>query len=148
MTILRILSILPILLLTGCETTDTDTDTDDTPEPLAIIGSYNDDFGGTHAITADTWTQGGFGSDSVFHISQYDNAALYAIAENDAANEYNASLWSRFDWTIDADSKLWFCQSSFDSADEGAAVAVAPADASDLTTGCGGFGWSGMAAAR
>lgn len=129
------------LVLAACS--DSDTTTDDTgttggmqQDAPEVVGSYVDDFMGTHVITADTWTSGTL----VFHIETVDNAADYLIAENDAANEFNPSLWSRFDWHDEA-GQLYFCQSVFDGASADAA-AMGSADGSDLMMGCGGFGWS------
>lgn len=115
----------------------TDDSADDTATGLAIVGAYTDSWGGTHDITDATWIMGS----ASFHIAQYDNAEMWVVAQNDAANEYNPSLWSRMDWTWSG-ADLYFCQSAFDAADEAAALAATPADASDLAAGCGGFGWS------
>ncbi len=115
---------------------------------LEIIGSYTDGFGGTHDITEATWTQGGFGDPSVFHIETFENGSDYLIAENDAANAFSAGLWSRFDWTI-VDGATWFCQTTFDAADAEAAMAVPAADSTDLEgEGCGGFAWSELTPAE
>jgi hypothetical protein len=121
---------------------------DKSGDSLEIVGSYTDGFGGTHDITETTWTQGGFGEPSVFHIASFDNEAGNVIAENDAANEFSAGLWSRFDWT-EVDGALWFCQSAFDAADQAAAEAATPADPAGLETdGCGGFAWSELTPAE
>ncbi|MEZ4318961.1 MAG: hypothetical protein R3F61_15710 [Myxococcota bacterium] len=110
---------------------------------LEIVGSFSDNFGGAHTITADTWTMDGAG---VFHITTFDNDADFLIAQNDANNEYNPDLWSRMDW-FDAGTTLWFCQSAFDAATEADALATAAADPSDpATTGCGGFSWTQLTA--
>ena len=129
---------------TDTEDTDTEnTDTDDTEDtsienPLEIIGSYSDIWGGSHTIDEASWTDGYGG---IFHISQFDNDSDWLIAQNDAANSWNPELWSKFEWTTDANGGLFYCQSAYDAATEEDAMAAA-ADASDLATGCGGFGWS------
>ena len=114
---------------------------DDLIEPaeaeLELIGDWVDDFGGTHSITAETWTMG----DSVFAITQFDNDASWLVAQNDANNPFNPDLWSRMDWSADG-ADYWFCQTVFDGADEAAALGATPADSSDLSAGCGGFSWS------
>ena len=126
----------------GDADTDTDTDTD---TDIEIAGSWADGWGGTQEISSETWTSG----DAVFHISQFDNDADYAIAQNDAANEWNPDLWSRFDWTWHTDGVLYYCQTAYAAASETDALATAAADASDpTTTGCGGFSWTSMTAAR
>jgi hypothetical protein len=106
-------------------------------EPLAINGSWVDDYAYSHVIAQTTWTNG----DSVFHVSQFDNQAEYLVAQNDAANAWNPDLWSRFDWTWDVD-QLYYCQIAYDAASESDALAATGADRADLATGCGGFSWS------
>jgi len=127
--------------------TDTASDTGtDTAAPLAIIGTWTDDYASTHTITEADWTMASELGTSIFAISQYDNTAMFVIAQNDSANAYNADLWSRMDWTHDADGVLNFCQSTYDAADEATALAATPADATDLSAGCGGFAWTVMTA--
>ena len=100
-------------------------------------------------ITDDTWTTTYKGhAPLVFHISSYDNDVRYAIAQNDAANAFDPSLWSRFDWAWDA-TDLYFCQTAYDAKSETAAEDWPAADSSDLSktgSGCNGFPWSPMAA--
>jgi hypothetical protein len=124
----------------------TETDRDTAPDPLAIVGTYADTFGMTHVVTQDLWTmESSFGIDR-FHIVAYANAQKYLIAQNDAANAYNPSLWSRFDWTTH-DGKLWFCQTSYDAATQALALAAPAADATDPAVGgCGSFAWSALTA--
>ena len=136
---------LPLLtvLLFGCPTaTDTDAETDNpTAEALEIIGTYIDDFDTDHDITADTWTMSSSFGTSTFDILDFDNAAMFVIAQNGTDNEFNADLYSRMDWTM-AGGVLYFCQTVFDGADEQAARDAARSDDTDLTMGCGGFAWS------
>jgi hypothetical protein len=120
------------------DTDDTD-DTDDTapPEILDLIGTYTDSWGGTQTVTDETWLTG-YGS--LFHISQFDNDAGSLIAQNDSGNAYNPDLFSKFEWTMNNEG-LYYCQSAFDAATEEDAM-NATANATDLTAGCGGFGWT------
>ena len=112
-------------------------------EELSIVGVWDDGYGGTYDITSEMITNWG----AIFHITQYSNEDLYIIAQNDENNEYNPSLWSRFDWTIDADSNLYLCQTAYDAATEEAALGTEAADATDpANSGCGGFSWSSLTA--
>jgi hypothetical protein len=127
---------------------DSDTDTDtDTDSDIAIAGTWVETkYGGTDVITNDTWTQSYKGSAaSVFHISSYENDERYAIAQNDAANKYNGSLWSRFDWAWDG-ADLYFCQTAYGAKTEKAAEATKAADDTDFAGGCSGFAWTELAA--
>jgi hypothetical protein len=109
---------------------------------LAIVGSYVDNYQSTHVITDSTWTLGFEGSTpSVFYINIVSNPDQYLIAQNDAANQFFASLWSRFDWTQDQ-GILYYCQTTYDAATEEAALATPRANVDDLTTGCSSFAWS------
>lgn len=111
-------------------------------EPLAIIGNYKDDWGTSHKVTAESWTQTSGGDTSIFAIEQYSNEDHYAIAHNSGKNAYNPSKWSRFDWT-EKGGDLYFCQTVYDAASEAKALAAKPADAAKLTTdGCSGFPWT------
>ena len=111
---------------------------------IEIAGSWDDSFGGSQQITSFLWTQGAY----LFHIQQYDNDAKWAVAENDASNEYNAGLFSRFDWHWDAAGDLWYCQTAYDAASAEDALSADAPDSSDLeTAGCGGFSWTMMTAA-
>ncbi len=110
--------------------------------PLALRGTYTDNYGTTHVIQQALWTQT-FATDlSAFNITAFDNAARFLVAQNDAANAYFPAQWSRFDWTRD-DTALWYCQTVFDADTEAQARAAAAADATDPSSGgCGGFPWS------
>ncbi len=107
---------------------------------LAITGSYEDTFGGTHEITDDLWQSG----ESSFEIASYSNSEQYLIAQNAPTNAYNPGLWSRFDWTTDA-GDLYYCQTAYAAESEAAALATERADDASLSGGCGGFEWSLLA---
>jgi len=131
---------------------DTDSDTDtDTDTDLEIAGSWLDSWGTTHVIDSATWTQtypsaDTAGEDSVytFAISQYSNDDDMLVAQNDSANEYNADLWSRFDWSWDTKGGLWYCQTAYGAKSEKEALATPAADSSDMDAGCGGFSWTAL----
>jgi hypothetical protein len=121
---------------TGTETgSETDSETGD-ELPLAIVGTYTDDFGDTHTIAETEWSN----SAGSFAISQWSNDEMWLVAQNAETNMYSPGLWSRFDWAWDAE-QLYYCQSVFDGATIDDALAGS-ADAADLTMGCGGFPWS------
>ena len=111
-------------------------------EPLAIVGEYIDNYDSRHTITYNSWTQGMGDTASLFHISQYDNDAMWMVTQNDSENAWSADLWSRFDWTWH-EGELWYCQTTYDSATEADALNTAAADATDPANGgCNGFSWS------
>jgi len=114
-------------------------------EALAIVGSYTDGFGTAHEVTAERWTQTYPGAaPMVFHVTRFDNAAGWVVAQNDPANEYSGGRWSRFDWARSG-AALWYCQSAYDADSEDAALAAPAADPTDpANAGCGGFGWTNL----
>ena len=121
------------------DTGDTDTGDED-PADLALAGHWADNWGSYHMIDNVLWDSGW----ALYNITQYDNESGWIIAQNDATNFYNPELWSKFEWTTDDDGEFYYCQSAYAEADEQAAIDASGADASDLATGCGGFGWTQM----
>ncbi|MGC6507182.1 MAG: hypothetical protein ACON4U_02155, partial [Myxococcota bacterium] len=121
------------------DTGDTDTGDED-PADLALAGHWADNWGSYHMIDNVLWDSGW----ALYNITQYDNESGWIIAQNDVTNFYNPELWSKFEWTTDDDGEFYYCQSAYAEADEQAAIDASGADASDLATGCGGFGWTQM----
>ncbi len=117
---------------------ETDPDTEEVEDPLAIIGNYEDNWGGFQSITNTLWSSDSFS----FDISQYNNELHTIIAQNSENNEYNPELWSKFQWTYDFHNNLFYCQVAFEAATEDDAIATEPANPEDLGTGCGGFSWT------
>ncbi|MBX2801929.1 MAG: hypothetical protein KTR31_29890 [Myxococcales bacterium] len=116
-----------------------------TDAPLAIAGSYSDDFGGSHAISDASWVQdyGAYGVTS-FTIVAHHNDEGWVVAQNDSDNDFNPDLWSRFEW-VEVEGTLYYCQILFDGAEEDDAYAAGPADAADpATAGCGGAPWTAL----
>ncbi len=118
-----------------------------TDEPLEIAGQWSDGFG-EHDITSELWTISFEGSNpSLFTIVWYDNEIDTLVAQNDAQNDFNPGLWSKFQWTYDGDDALWFCQVVFDAPTQADAEASPDADPSDPGAGgCGMFPWSPLTA--
>ena len=115
-------------------------DNTDSQSHLNIIGTYVDEFGTTQTITQTTWSDS-FGD--VFHILSYSNFQEYLIAQNDAANAFNPSLYSRFDWTR-FNGDLYYCQSAFDAPDFNTALAASADPSNPSASGCGGFLWTNL----
>ena len=104
-----------------------------------LIGEYSDQWGSSHTVIADEWTQGA----SRFHIEYFINEDNVMIAHNDGVNEYSAGLWSRFDW-VQHEGALYFCQTAYGAATFAEALETERGDDTDpANTGCGGtFGWT------
>lgn len=117
---------------------------DDSSSGLEIAGSYTDDFGTHHEISADEWTMDfgtGFGTAS-FTVLQFSNGADYLVARNGSDNAFNPDQYSRFNWTR-FEAVLYFCQDPYAAESEAEAAATDRVERSDPTAGgCGGFPWS------
>ena len=110
-------------------------------EIIDIGGSWVDNYGGDHEITAQTWSS--YGGGSVISFTQVHNAEGWAVGQNDPVLSYNPDKWSRLDWTTDADGSLWYCSTAYDAETEADALAVTPPDATDpSTSGCNTFPWT------
>ena len=104
-------------------------------ESLDIEGTWEDEWGGTQDVSAFDWNGNA--------ITQAHNDEGWLIAQN-GPDSWSPDLWSKYEWTWDADGEAYYCQSTYDAATEEDAVAAARADAGDLDAGCGGFGWTWM----
>lgn len=125
---------------TGGETSAEETGEGTTGEPIdepEIAGMYTDEYGSMHTIDAMAWKI----DTSVFHVLAVDNDTDHLVAENDAANDFNPELFSRFDWYLEGDV-IYYCQTAYDAASQAAAEATPAADSADLMMGCGGFPWT------
>ncbi len=115
------------------------------PELPSLAWQWTDSYDGVHTITRRSWSSFG----SVFEIVNVEegrDSGSY-IARNDDDNAYFPGLWSRFDWTVDADGQAWYCQQAYAEASYDDAAAFPAADDSDPATGgCGlppfSFSWS------
>ncbi len=106
-----------------------------------IVGEYVDDYSGVHSISANQWTNTGSG----FTVTKVDTTNDYLIALNSSANDYYPDLYSRFDWTIDGNGDLYYCQTAYDASTDTLAESTdAPDSSSPSTGGCGSnsFAWS------
>ena len=129
--------LLASLLLLGCASSD------DESTQLEIIGTYTDEFGGPHTITATTWDASDGAYTLIFHILDFSNVQDYLVAHNDDANSFNAGLYSRFVWTY-ANGNLYYCQDIYDAATADAARSAPFPDKGDLASGCNGFSWTNL----
>jgi hypothetical protein len=112
--------------------------------PLEIVGSYIDNYSTEHLITDSSWLIDYGSLDEYYYlITQYSNVDQYVIAENDDNNgALEAGRWSRFDWTYDANSYLWVCQTVSDALTEELALSTEAPDKSNPSQGgCRNYGW-------
>ncbi|MCO4769470.1 MAG: hypothetical protein KDA24_05520 [Deltaproteobacteria bacterium] len=114
------------------------------PARIAIAGVHTDEYTGDNTITDTEWSVMTGDDLARFAITQFDNAAGYAIAQNGSKNTFNADLWTRFDF-VEVDGGWWSCTTAYDAATEADALATAAADATSPSTGgCGGFPWTNL----
>jgi len=114
----------------------------ESPQELALIGEYVDDYDTTHTVSWDKWQQTSSYGESEFNILSYDNEVMYLVAQNAATNAYNPDLFSRFDWAV-VEGGTYYCQTAYDAATAEDAAAVEAADATNpAVSGCGQFAWT------
>jgi hypothetical protein len=106
-----------------------------------IVGSYADDWGGTHTIGGQAWLMGG-STPAEFELLDLSNSKRYLVAQNALTNQFNPGKFSRFDWASDATGALYYCQTRYDAETEVEARSATAADSTELTKGCAGFAWS------
>ena len=98
-------------------------------------------YGELEAISAEAW--------GATTVSEYDNAANWAVTQNAPDDPWNPSSFSRRVWTEPADGVFWHCTVAYGlDTLEAALAASESADESDLEgEGCGGFPWTRMSPA-
>ena len=138
------------LLFLACGEKDTDTaelvaEPATEPVSIALEGTWEDNYSTEHTISAFIWHMSSEYGDSSYHVSSFDNEGMWLVAQNDASNTYNPESWSVFDWAVDAEGALYYCQSSYDQATEEEALGAPHADATDLEGGCSTFPWTPLA---
>ncbi|MCH8885276.1 MAG: hypothetical protein IIC13_01680 [SAR324 cluster bacterium] len=101
-----------------------------TPE---IAGTYTDQYGDTHEITADYWAIYSPWGDSIVYIRQVDNQNNFIRGFNDLTVSYNPGKKSHLDWTYYG-VNIYMCTTAFD-AETYAELFDAESDATDPTTG-------------
>ncbi len=110
---------------------------------LAILGTWSDNFGGTHTITATGWTQD-YGSPQLDALVEFNNTEKYVIVKKAAADCCNANKFQKVYFTGLNGSSWFFCTVSpfnNDTADAARAIS-APDSSSPSTGGCGAFSWT------
>ena len=134
----------------GDDVDDTDTGADtesEAPAALEIVGNYVSDWGAEVTITTEEWQDVSDFGTMRFAIETYDNDADFLAARNSEDNDFNPSMWSRFEWTYEEDA-LYYCQVLFaESALEDVSDKENLADADDLSEGCAGFPWTKLTVA-
>jgi hypothetical protein len=116
--------------------------------PAFMLGTFRDDYGGTHVVSADWWQQGGYRDTADrYRIVKWAVSARYLIAENAATNASAPGKWTRIDWVpLDESMAPWtwaFCFSAFDAPTREKAAA-ASANQAAPRTGCNGHPFSRM----
>jgi len=105
---------------------------------IELLGTWSDNYGGTTAITTETW-----GADTVV---RYDNAANWAVVQAPADAQYGPSKFSKLVWTQPASDAFWLCTVDFglDTADAALATSKRADASKPAEGGCGGFPWTQM----
>lgn len=110
-------------------------------------GSFSDNYGGKHFLTAAAWQLKDSWTNQTDSIVKINGIARYFIIQKSAADAFNASKFQKVVYIPTNDGSFYTCTlSPFDNAD--AATAEAITDSSVKTnpgvTGCGSFAWTKM----
>ena len=119
--------------------------------PSALIGTFHDDYGTAHTISADVWRHG---KAARYDIAEWHADEQFFIAHNAADNPSDPGKWSRVDWVMLPDATgtpayEWaYCMSAYDAPSAEAARAVTVAKRENPKTGCNGFPFTRMARSK
>ncbi len=104
--------------------------------PLEIIGSWNDNFGGTQVIGATDWNGSA--------ILAYDNATNVVYTQYPADDMYSPNKFAKTVYTEITSNSFYFCLIVYSADTLAAAQAdTGVANSTDPDhTGCGGFSWT------
>lgn len=115
--------------------------------PPYVVGSFVDDYGGRHTISASEWMQG---RDDRYRIVRWNADARYLIAENNSTGPASLGRWTRIDWLkLDGlPPYTWaFCFSAYEMKTAAAAESSMVAKAETPRNGCNGYPFTRMRAA-
>ena len=112
--------------------------------PAYVLGTFVDDYGGRHAISASEWKQG---DDDRYHIVRWNVDGHYLIAENGSSGPASLGRWTRIDWVrLDGMAPYtWaFCFSAFQMRTAAAAESSMVAKPDTPRGGCNGYPFTRM----
>jgi hypothetical protein len=114
---------------------------------LEIVGVWDDNFGGKHTITENTWVMN-YGSDTNADIIEYSNDGNIAYVFY--KNGYSPNTYSRMRWTSITNDVFYYCEEIYAKATLAEAKSdTTKADATNPASGgCGGFAWTEMTKAK
>ena len=121
--------------------TDTDTGPTD-PNAIEIYGTYAGLTGEYHYIR-ENYYQIDFGvTEKLYNFVVFNNAQRWLVAGNDSGNGAEESgKFSKFVWTIDANSIVWVCQATSTAESTTEAQNAPFPSVVNMETGCNGAAW-------
>ena len=113
-------------------------------------GSFLDNYGGQHFLTATSWQLKDTWTDQTDTIVKIDGLAKYIIVQKSAADAFNAAKYQKVVYVSNSDGSFYTCTlSPFNNVSSAAAEAIVDTTtkADPATTGCSGFAWTKMSPA-
>lgn len=110
--------------------------------PPALVGTFTDDYGGSHTVSRDAWLQG---TTARYEIVEWVPASRYLVARNASDHPTAPGNWMRIDWVLLDGMPPWrwaFCFSAYDAPTREDAAATRIAKPETPRTGCNGFPYS------
>lgn len=129
------------------DTGDTDTSVEP-PVPVSIAGSWVDPFDNVYAFTLESLTITAPNDTSLFNLIEWDDADLWILSQNDAANRIYPGRYSRHEWVFFRDD-LYLCLVTGTAETLSEAQNAGPADPTDPRyAGCDFGPWVKLEAKR
>ncbi len=110
--------------------------------PAELLGTFEDDYGSTHRVSASAWRHG---THSAYVVQTWHSDSQYFIARNATGNRSAGGLYTRIDWMPLRDMAPYtmaFCLSAYEATTAAEARASRVANRSTPMTGCNGFPFS------
>ncbi len=110
--------------------------------PAELLGTFEDDYGSTHRVSASAWRHG---THSTYEVQSWHSDSQYFIARNAASNRSGGGLYTRIDWMQLRDMAPYtmaFCLSAYEAITPAEAEAARVANRSTPKSGCNGFPFS------
>ncbi len=108
-------------------------------------GSFSDNYGGKHFLTAGTWQLKDTWTDQTDTVIKVNGQAGYFIVQKSAADSFNASKFQKIVFVANSDGSFYTCTlSPFNSNDAATAEAITDTTTktNPATSGCSGFAWT------
>jgi len=110
--------------------------------PAELLGTFLDDYGSTHDVSASAWRHG---THSTYEVLSWHIDSQYFIARNASTNRSGGGRYTRIDWMRLVDMSPYtfaFCLSAYEASSAAAAESTHVANRLTPKSGCNGYPFS------